>query len=148
MKTYLTKHFTLEEMTKTSVKGVLNKPDVMQVENLRRVCEWLEELRLEWNNVYGDGNDPIVINSGYRSPMVNKAVGGVYTSNHLSGCAVDIRVSGIEQALRYAVILMDTADRRKKDFDELIIERAKNTMWVHFAVRAAGNRRKIMLSTK
>lgn len=143
--THLTKHFTLEEMTKTSVKGVTNKPDAMQVENLRRVCMWLEELRLEWNNVYGEGNDPIVINSGFRSPLVNKAVGGVNTSNHLTGCAADIRVAGIEQALRYAVILMDSADRNKREFDELIIERRNGTMWLHFAVRAVNNRRKIVL---
>ena len=95
---------------------------------------------------YGDGDDPIIINSGYRSAQVNKAVGGVATSNHLTGCAVDIRVLGMEQLLRYAVILLDISDESQEDFDELLIERnAKGTYWLHFAVRPEGNRRKIRL---
>ena len=63
----------------------------LQVGNLKRLCGWLEMLRSEWNNIYGEGNDPIIINSGFRSPEVNKAVGGASNSNHLTGCAVDIR---------------------------------------------------------
>ena len=102
-------------------------------------------LRSEWNKRYGEGDDPIVINSGYRSEAVNKAVGGVKGSNHLTGCAVDIRCLGIEQALRYAVILLDIADEGRKDFDELLIEKSAKSIWVHFAVRPKDNRRKIAL---
>ena len=144
----LSPHFSLAEMTKTSIKGVSNTPDAKATENLKRVCLWLEELRQEWNKTYGEGDDPVIINSGYRAPAVNKAVGGVPTSNHLTGCAVDIRVSGMEQALRYAVILLDIADRQKKDFDEIILERSKSVLWLHFAVRPEGNRRKIVLLNK
>ena len=90
--------------------------------------------------------EPIVINSGYRSPELNKKVGGSATSNHLTGCAVDIRVYGIEQAMRYAVILMDYADETKQDYDELLIERNKSGgYWLHFAVRPSENRRKVRL---
>ena len=63
-------------------------------------------LRDEWNRRYGEGDDPIIINSGYRSEAVNKAVGGAKGSNHLTGCAADIRVAGIEQLVRYATILI------------------------------------------
>ena len=143
-KLQLTQHFSLNEMTKTSVKGVKNAPDAKAVANLHRVCEWLEELRQEWNQAYGEGNDPIIINSAFRSPAVNRAVGGVSTSNHLTGCAADIRVLGMEQALRYAVLLLDIADRRKKDFDEIILEKSKTAIWLHFAVRPENNRRKIL----
>jgi hypothetical protein len=57
---------------------------------------------------------------------------------------VDIRVAGIEQAIRYASILLDMADGTKRDFDELLIERSpRGTYWLHFAVRPSGNRRKV-----
>ena len=96
-----------------------------------------------------DTEEPIIISSGYRSPQLNKKVGGSPTSNHLTGCAVDIRVYGIEQAMRYAVILMDYADETKQDYDELIIERNKSGgYWLHFAVRPKDNRRKTMFIQK
>ena len=140
----LSPHFTLRELTKTSVR-IENVPSEAQVENLRRVCRWLERLRRRWNERYGDGEDPIVVNSGYRSPAVNKAVGGAPTSNHLTGCAADIRVSGLEQLLRYAVILLDISDESGEDFDELLLERKGAVMWLHFAVRPSGNRRKVRM---
>jgi hypothetical protein len=143
----LSEHFTLGEMCKTSAKTADgNIPSHVHIENLRRLCGWLEMLRDEWNRRYGEGNDPIIINSGYRSEAVNKAVGGAKGSNHLTGCAADIRVAGMEQALRYAVILLDISDESREDFDELLIERSpKGGYWLHFAVRPPSqeNRRKI-----
>ena len=118
----LSEHFTLAEMCKTSAKTqdgrsaqgdallAKNIPSHVHIENLRRLCSWLEMLRDEWNRRYGEGDDPIIINSGYRSEAVNKAVGGAKGSNHLTGCAADIRVAGMEQALRYSVILLDISD--------------------------------------
>ena len=143
----LSQHFTLGELTKTSAKTAdKNIPSHVHIENLKRLCGWLEMLRDEWNRRYGEGDDPIIINSGYRSEAVNKAVGGVKGSNHLTGCAADIRVAGMEQALRYAVILLDISDQSREDFDELLLERSpRGTYWLHFAVRPPSqeNRRKI-----
>ena len=142
---HLSEHFQLGEVCKTSHKTADgNIPSHVAIENLRRICEeWLEDLRYSHSTLYGDGDEPIIITSGYRSPEVNKAVGGSPTSNHLTGCAVDIRCAGIEQALRYANILMDIADGTKQDYDELFIERSKQgRYWIHFAVRPSGNRRK------
>ena len=145
----LSQHFTLGELCKTSVKTEDgNIPSHVHIENLKRLCSWLEMLREEWNRRYGEGDDPIVINSGYRSEAVNKAVGGAKGSNHLTGCAADIRVSGIEQALRYAVILLDISDESGELFDELLLERgSKGNYWLHFAVRppSKDNRRKIRI---
>ena len=141
----LSEHFSLAEMCKTSA-NLDNVPNEAQVENLKRLCGWLEMLRSEWNKRYGEGNDPIFINSGFRSEAVNKAVGGVKGSNHLSGCAADIRVAGIEQLVRYATILLDISDESREDFDELLLERSpKGNYWLHFAVRPSGNRRKVRL---
>ena len=143
---HLSEHFTLGEVTKTSIKTADgNIPSHVAIENLRNICEnWLEDLRYSHNTLYGEtADEPIIITSGYRSPEVNKAVGGSPTSNHLTGCAVDIRCVGIEQALRYANILLDIADGTKRDYDELLIERnARGNYWLHFAVRPEGNRRR------
>ena len=135
---HLSEHFTLGEVTKSRHTEVYNIPSHVAIENLKRVCAWLEELRVR-------AKTPIVINSGYRSPQLNKKVGGSPTSNHLTGCAVNIRVAGIEQAMRYAVILMDYADETKQDYDEIIIEKnCRGAIWLHFAVRPRDNRRKTM----
>ena len=197
----LSEHYTLGELTKTST-GMMNIPSRVSIENMKRVCGWLEALRCRYNQRYviggsssspklgedrrglnerqvspssdhpevtaapssdhpahpgtppnsggeKDTEEPIVITSGYRSPDVNRRVGGSATSNHLTGCAVDIRVYGIEQALRYAVILMDYADETRQDYDELLIERKRSGhYWVHFAVRPKENRRKTMIIQK
>lgn len=147
----LSQHFTLGELCKTSVKTADgNIPSHVHIENLKRLCSWLERLRQRYNlnikeKIKNKNDEPIIINSGYRSPQVNKAVGGAANSNHLTGCAVDIRVAGMEQLLRYAVILLDIADEGREDFDELLMEcNAKGTYWLHFAVRPEGNRRKIV----
>ena len=166
----LSQHFTLGEMTRTGT-GIPNIPSRVIIENLRNICEnWLEELRRRYNERYvfeeggrrkeegeyykgrkeaaepeetEEAEEPIVITSGYRSPEVNRAVGGSPSSNHLSGCAVDIRCAGFEQAVRYASILLDIADDTGQDYDELFIERKKTVRyWLHFAVRPEGNRRK------
>ena len=137
----LSEHFSLRELTKTKT-GIENVPNEEQVNNLKRLCGWLEQLRRRWNNLYGDGDDPIIINSGFRSPEVNKAVGGATMSNHLTGCAVDIRCIGIEQALRYAAILLDISDLNNEDFDELLIEQKAHVIWIHFAVKPSCNRRR------
>ena len=186
--TRLSPHFTLGELTKSRHTEIYNIPSHVAIENLKRVCTWLEELRRRYNlryvcgsvsppelggvrgglnegmsgassdhpthtgtppNLGGEKDTPIIINSGYRSPQLNKKVGGSPTSNHLTGCAVDIRVAGIEQAMRYAVILMDYADETKQDYDEILIERNRyGAIWLHFAVRPKDNRRKTMFLQK
>ena len=142
----LSPHFTLGEMTKTSYEtrdG--NIPSRVAIENLRNLCEgWLEDLRYSYNVLYGgEGDIPLIINSAYRSEEVNRCCGGSPTSNHLTGCAADIRCLGPVQMMRYAAILLDMADGTGRDFDELLLERRGTTYWIHFAVRPEGNRRKI-----
>ena len=151
----LSQHFQLGELTKTKhVTEDGNIPSHVAIENLKRICEnWLEDLRYSYNTLYclEPGEDyessknvePIIINSGYRSPAVNKLAGGAQNSNHLTGCAVDIRCAGKEQMIRYAGILLDIADGTKQEFDELLLEQHGSVCWLHFAVRPKDNRRRI-----
>ena len=143
----LSPHFPLGELCKTSYHTLDgNIPSHVAIENLKRLCFWLELLRDQYNERYGDGEHDvsIIINSGFRSEEVNMKCGGAKGSNHLTGCAVDIRCYGPEQMIRMAGILLDIADGTKRDFDELILEKRGSTYWIHFAVRPSGNRRKIL----
>ena len=114
----LSEHFTLGEFTKSgSHPEVYNIPSHEAIANLTNLTKWLEVLRKRH---------------------------GVAGSNHMTGCAADIRVSGMEQLIRYAAILLDYADESKQEFDELLIEKNRyGAIWLHFAVRPSGNRRKV-----
>ena len=133
----LSEHFVLGEFTKSNYPEVYNIPSHGAIANLKRVCVWLEVLRERYN-------EPIRINSGYRSPQLNRKVGGAATSNHLTGCAVDIRTSGYEQAIEYAAIMIAYARESQQVFDELLIEKNRyGAIWLHFAVRPRENRHKV-----
>ena len=142
----LSEHFTLGELTKSnSHPEVYNIPSHEAIANLKRLCVWLEALREASPGPSKGRGEPIIINSGYRSPQLNRKIGGAPNSNHLTGCAVDIRTSGMDQAICYAAILLDYADKTNQEFDELLIERNRDgAIWLHFAVRAKDNRRKVM----
>jgi len=156
----LSEHFFLAEFTKTSFKTEdNNEPPLEVVENMIDLCEnWLEDLRFNYNTIYvlnsiedydtSKDVEPLVINQGFRSYQVMlemKKVGlnPSPTSNHMKGCAVDIRCAGVEQAIRYMTILLDIADQKKQEFDELFLERRGSVYWIHFAARPENNRRKI-----
>ena len=134
----LSPHFTLGELTKSgSHPEVYNIPSHEAIANLTNLSKWLEVLRER-------AGTPIIINSGYRSPQLNRKIGGAANSNHLTGCAVDIRTSGMEQAICYAAILINYSKESNQDFDELLIEKNRyGAVWAHFAVRPKENRRKV-----
>ena len=133
----LSEHFVLGEFTRSRYPEVYNIPSHEAIANLKRLCSWLEVLREQVDH-------PIIINSGYRSAQLNRKVGGAATSNHLTGCAADIRTSGYEQAIAYAAILLAYAKESEQVFDELLIEKNRyGAVWLHFAVRPKDNRRKV-----
>ena len=150
-KANLSEHFLLGEFTRSKYPEVYNIPSHEAIANLKQLCEWLEVLREK-------ASQPIIINSGYRSPQLNRKVGGASNSNHLTGCAADIRTSGYEQAIVYAAILINYAKESQQEFDELLIEKrsalplgsSKNrygAVWLHFAVRPKDNRHKVNFLT-
>ena len=82
----LTEHFSLEELTHTDHREYDNTPNDAELENLKRLAEFLEEVKQTL------GGRPIMVNSAFRSKQVNDAVGSKDSSQHRIGCAVDIRV--------------------------------------------------------
>lgn len=90
--TQLTKHFTLEEMTFSDAAlrhGLDNSANEEITENLKRLCTLILE------PVRDIVHKPVQVTSGYRSSVVNSLVGSKATSQHIRGCAADIKVSGV-----------------------------------------------------
>lgn len=122
------KYFSINELTKTST-GISNIPNAKQVANLIYLVENLldkarEELAM-----------PITVTSGYRSEAVNRRVGGVATSQHTKGEAVDL-VCG-DNAKLFNIL-------KKMNFDQLIWEKGNNIQpaWVHVSLKRIGINRK------
>lgn len=121
MTTQLTPHFTLEELTITQVRGFDNTPPPEIAARLLALAQMLENIR------YILGNVPVLVNSGYRSPEVNKAVGGVPNSAHTQGYAADFIAPRFGTPLEICRAL--SQDHLLK-FDQLIEEGT----WVHCSI--------------
>lgn len=87
--TQLSEHFTLEELTHTDHRELENIPNETELANLKRLAEFLETVKTVL------GGKPIMVNSAFRSKVVNDAVGSKDTSQHRVGCAADLRVPGM-----------------------------------------------------
>ena len=85
----LTEHFTLEELTHTDHRTLDNSPNDTEIANLTRLAEFLEDVKTLL------GGKPIMVNSAFRSELVNRACNSRDTSQHRLGCAADIRVPGM-----------------------------------------------------
>jgi len=116
----MTPHFTLEELTHTDHRELDNTPNDAELENIKRLAEFLEELKTVL------GGKPIMVNSAFRSKAVNDAVGSKDTSQHRIGCAADIRVPAMtpDQVVR-AIIASDLG------FDQVIREFDR---WTHVSI--------------
>ena len=85
----LSPNFTLEELTHTDHRQFDNTPNDSEINNLKRLAEFLEDVKATL------GGKPIIVNSAFRCKQVNDAVGSKDTSQHRIGCAADIRVPGM-----------------------------------------------------
>ena len=127
----ITTNFTLTELTCTNT-GLQNNPGKEQVIALITLCgKVLQPAR----NLIGEA---IHVNSGFRSPAVNRAVGGARNSQHLRGEAADITVLSREGNKQLFEIIRDNLS-----FDQLINER--NYSWIHVSYKSPKeNRRQIL----
>jgi uncharacterized protein YcbK (DUF882 family) len=116
----LTEHFTLEELTHTDHRELENIPNETELTNLKRLAEFLETVK----GVLG--GKPIMVNSAFRSKMVNDAVGSKDTSQHRVGCAADIRVPSMtpDEVVKAVIASGIGYDQIIREFDR----------WTHISV--------------
>jgi len=116
----MTPNFTLTELTHTDHREFDNTPNDTERENLQRLAEFLELVKVAL------GGKPIMVNSAFRSKAVNDAVGSKDTSQHRVGCAADIRVPGMtpDQVVRTILAANLPFDQIIREFDA----------WTHISV--------------
>ena len=138
----LSQNFTLQEYIKSQTalrQGIDNMPNEQH----------LEKAKLLFENVVQPVRDNFgvtVINSGYRGPELNEAVGGSDKSQHCKGEAVDIECPGVPN--------YDVAKwiQENLDFDQLILEfytpGIPDSGWVHVCYKSADNRKSVLTAMK
>lgn len=139
----LSKNFSLAELTKSETAlrhGLDNIPGEEEIENLRLLAEnVLQPIR----DAYGV---PVKVNSGFRHPEVNAAVGGSKTSDHCRGQAADIEIPGVPNAELAEWI------EENLEFRQLILEfytpGIPDSGWVHVSYVEGDNQKKVMTAMK
>ncbi|TPG14355.1 D-Ala-D-Ala carboxypeptidase family metallohydrolase [Sphingomonas oligophenolica] len=138
----LSPHFSLAEMTASDTAhriGDANQPGPVEIAALKTLCERvLEPIRAHFGQ-------PVHVNSGYRSPGTNAAVGSADTSQHRRGEAADIEIAGVSNAVLARWI------RDHLVFDQLILEAHHagdpNSGWVHVSFRQGRARKSVLTMT-
>jgi len=139
----LTQNFSLAEMVKSETalrNGLDNTPGDAEIENLRTLCEQiLQPIR----TAYGRG---VKVNSGFRHPNVNAAVGGSRTSDHCKGQAADIEIPGIPNA-DLAQYIADNFE-----FTQLILEfytpGIPDSGWVHVSYDPSNLKKQVLTAMR
>lgn len=129
MPTPLTKNFTLEELVRSATADRLGLPNWPEADDLRRLrgtAEMLQRIR----DTLGH---PVIVTSAYRAPAVNRAVGGVTSSDHVKGQAADILVPGYGSPYQVAKALAPLVS--VLGIGQLILEGVKGKQWVHVSTR-------------
>ena len=139
----LTEHFSLEEMLRSDLAikyGIKNEPETPEEaeevkKNLVAICTKILEPLREYMQ------QPIYINSAYRCKKLNKILhSSSPTSQHLTGSAVDIRISSVEQMNKMVGFI------KTIEFDQLIIEQNScGSQWLHVSYNRTGKNRKQVL---
>ena len=139
----LSNNFTLSELTKSQTalrRGIDNTPTDEHIANLEALCQHiLQPVR----NYFAK---PVTVNSGYRGPALNEAIGGASSSQHCKGQAADIEIPGISN--------YELANHISQhlEYDQLILEfytpGDPNSGWVHVSYNVDGNRKENLTAMK
>jgi len=124
--TRLTNNFTLAELLRSdtaTARGIDNMPGSVERANLDRLAAVLQEVR----DMLGH---PMLVSSGYRSPALNRAVGGSPTSDHVRGLAADFTCPGFGSVRDVCEAIAASSIA----FDQLIYEQGARSEWVHLGV--------------
>ena len=124
---HLSEHFLLEELTHSEVavrRGLNNEPHAGERANLARLATTLlEPARMLWMA-------PVHVNSGYRSPTINRLVGGSEESQHMAGLAADVVPVGLDLEGAFHMLRQSSLD-----YDQIILECGS---WIHMSIPAFG----------
>ena len=135
-------NFSIAELVQSSTAEQLkinnNPPSIVKV-HLTETITLLESIRAEWEKyceAHKLDNPAIRVTSGYRSPELNKALGGVKTSAHVEGYAADLQpVNGKQD--EFERVFATEFSKKGYSFDQIIIEKSKTARWVHVGYKRA-----------
>lgn len=131
----MAEYFSIDELTRSSTARRLGIDNTPPPEITQALTSLIENLLDPARRMWGA---PITVNSGYRCPELNRAVGGTPSSQHLRGEAADITAGSPDRNRR----LFDAIAASRLDFDQLIDERGYS--WLHISYSAGKNRRKTL----
>tara|TARA_R110000824_G_scaffold400679_1_gene608792 strand:- start:413 stop:880 length:468 start_codon:yes stop_codon:yes gene_type:complete len=136
----LSKNFVLSEITRSNTakrKGISNEPEKEHLENLQRlITNLIQPMR--------DELGPIRISSGYRSPKLNRSIGGSKKSQHCKGEALDLQFWRDGQMVNKEIY--DWVLGNNIEFDQMINE--FDFAWIHISFKKEGNRRQVLEAYK
>jgi zinc D-Ala-D-Ala carboxypeptidase len=139
----LSQNFSLAEMTKSETALRLDLPNDPEPDHLENMKALAENVLQPVRNYFGMG---VKVNSAYRHPDVNKAVGGSTTSDHCKGMAADIEIPGIPNA-ELAEWIQDNLE-----FRQLILEfytpGVPDSGWVHVSYNPSDNKKQVLTAMK
>jgi len=136
----ISKHISYKEAVGSNYakqKGIKNKPNEEQVENMKLLAEKVFEPLREWVDA------PIKVNSMFRSKELNSAIKGSLKSSHLNGEAMDITSMGGKSNLEMFHWIKDNLE-----FDQLIWEFGKEPKWLHVSYNKDNNRKQVLVTKK
>ena len=136
----ISKHISYKEAVGSNYakqKGISNKPNEEQVENMKLLAKEVFEPLREWVDA------PIKVNSMFRSKELNSAIKGSLKSSHLNGEAMDITSMGGKSNLEMFHYIKDNLC-----FDQLIWEFGKEPKWLHVSYNKDNNRKQVLVTKK
>ena len=140
-------NFTITEMVRSAMAqklGIDNTPSGSVRAHLLETITLLESIRNEWGKyceVHNLDTPSLIVSSGYRSPALNKAVGGVKNSSHVLGYAADIvPANGKQDEFEY--FIAEVFAKKGYAYDQIIVERSKTARWVHVGYKKADGKQR------